>query len=125
MVIYYKDKPVVDLASFVKRLAKNQKINLADIAFSMDVSPQYLSQVLSGSKHLNDDMLNRIANVLKVNKEELFIMKTFQAASNGSITIDTCGLDLESTQFLVKLRDCIDVIPHSSMMKLYKEMSKL
>ena len=62
----------LDLSSFVKTLAKQHRVSLRQIAKEIDITPSYLSEVLTGKKRPSPRLLGTLAEYFKIPKVDVY-----------------------------------------------------
>jgi transcriptional regulator with XRE-family HTH domain len=61
-----------DLSTFIKTLAKERRVSLREISRQIDVTPSYLSEVLTGKKRPSPQLLATLAKFFDIPKVDVY-----------------------------------------------------
>jgi transcriptional regulator with XRE-family HTH domain len=61
-----------DLSTYVKTLAKQNRVSLREVSRQIEVTPSYLSEVLNGRKRPSPQLLTALANFFDVPKVDVY-----------------------------------------------------
>ena len=67
----------------------NKNVSITELAASMKISYAHLSNMLRGNKRINNNQLQKICNILNLNREERAKLREAVFISNPSIIIST------------------------------------
>jgi transcriptional regulator with XRE-family HTH domain len=73
------------LAANIKARRKSQNLTQENLAEKVDTAPAYIAMIESGRRNPSFKMIERIAEVLKIDAPELFSMKSYPAESSSEI----------------------------------------
>ena len=62
----------IELAVFIKTLAKSKRASLREVARSIDITPSYLSEVLTGKKRPSPRLLGELADYFEIPKVDVY-----------------------------------------------------
>lgn len=81
----------------------NKNVSITELAASMKISYAHLSNMLRGNKRINNNQLQKICNILNLNREERAKLREAVFISNPSIIISTKDKRLYILRFLYLL----------------------
>lgn len=61
-----------ELAVFIKTLAKNRRVSLREVAREIEITPSYLSEVLTGKKRPSPRLLGELADYFEISKVDVY-----------------------------------------------------
>ena len=98
-----------NFGAFIAQKRKEQQWTLRQLANLLDISAPYLSDVEKGRRHPFDiEKLNRLTQILKLNKEEETIMMDLAGQERSEVPPDLPEYILENEVVRVALRTARD-----------------
>ena len=92
-----------EAGKLIIQYARNKNMSLFDLAAAAKISYPHLSNMLRGTKRMNDSNVQKICNALKLNREERISVKEAVFVSNPNIIIPTTDKRLYLLKFIFLL----------------------
>lgn len=87
-----------DIGEYIKQQRNSAKISLRQLSKLAGVSNPYLSQIERGVRNPSADVLQQIANGLRISAEALYVQAGFLQPPHGGPVLDAIRADEELTE---------------------------
>ena len=87
-----------DIGEYIKQQRNSAKISLRQLSKLAGVSNPYLSQIERGVRKPSAEVLQQIANGLRISAEALYVQAGFLQAPHGGPVLDAIGADEALTE---------------------------